>query len=242
MRYGLITDIHSNLPAFEAVLECINKEGVDGFICAGDIVGYGPYPNECIELLQKLKGLSVVVGNHDWAALGLEDIATFNPVAQEAILWTKEKLTKENQEYLRSLPYSLTKDNWTLVHGTLRDPLDEYMIDSEIFSQHLLRQTTPFCFHGHTHIPFYFCATTEGITGGELAPAMELNSGYQYAINLGSVGQPRDSNSQAGYGIFDDEKGLLQFRRVNYDVKKVQQEMAAQRLPEYLIKRLEFGI
>jgi len=242
MRYGLISDIHSNLPALQAVLECINKEGIDEFICAGDIVGYGPNPNECIKLLQSLKRVYAVVGNHDWAVLGLENIATFNPVAQEAILWTKGELTGESQEYLRSLPYSLVKDSWTLVHGTLRNPLEEYMVDSEIFKQHLLRQATPFCFLGHTHIPFYFCTSGEEITGGELEPEMQLNPGYQYAINLGSVGQPRDGNPQAGYGIFDEERNILQFRRVSYDIKKVQREMEIKKLPEYLIRRLEYGI
>lgn len=237
-----MADIHSNLVALQEVIDCINKEEVDGFLCAGDIVGYGPNPNECIEVMQSLKGLSVVVGNHDWAALGLEDISIFNPVAQEAILWTGKQLTKANQEYLRNLPYSLTKDNFTLVHGTLCDPLEEYMFDSEIFKAHLLRQTTPFCFHGHTHIPFYFCATQEQITGGALEVGeLNLNPAFRYAINLGSVGQPRDGTPEACYAIFDDEKNKLEFRRTGYNIKKVQEEMRAKNLPEYLIERLAFG-
>lgn len=238
----MISDIHSNLVALREVLDCLNKERVDGFLCAGDIVGYGPNPNKCIEVMQNLKGLSLVVGNHDWAVLGQEDLSIFNPVAQEAILWTREQLTRSNQEYLRKFPYSLAKDNFTLVHGTLCDPLEEYMIDSEIFKRHLLRQTTPFCFHGHTHIPFYFCAGGEEITGGKLTPELELNPNYRYAINLGSVGQPRDGNPEACYGIYDDEKNLVEFRRVGYNIKEVQEEMRAKNLPEYLIERLEFGI
>ncbi len=124
MKYGILSDIHSNLEALYVVLDYLNEQSVERYICCGDIVGYGPGPNECVEIVRKLENLLIVVGNHDWASLGLEDINTFRESARDAIKWTMEQLTDENKEYLKELPYREEGENFIVVHGSPRDPLD----------------------------------------------------------------------------------------------------------------------
>ncbi|MFH1784342.1 MAG: metallophosphoesterase [bacterium] len=248
MRYALISDIHSNLPALEAVLGHLEFQRIDAYICCGDIVGYGPWPNECVnimkELAQKTK-LFMVVGNHDWAAVELEDISKFNEDARQAIIWTRGQLSPENKQYLKELPYILQEPAFTVVHGSPYDPLDEYVLDEKVFKRSLEYLKTELCFIGHTHKPFSFFAGAEmGIGGEALADEVMilLDDMARHMVNIGSVGQPRDSDARACFGIFDDQEKNIIIKRIEYDILKTQEKMKEYGLPVFLVERLNKGI
>ncbi len=248
MRYALISDIHSNLVALDEVKSYLNDEKVDAYICCGDIVGYGPWPNECVEIikdLQKNSLIFVVVGNHDWAALELEDLMKFNEDAREAIIWTKTELSEENKKYIKELPYLLDDEKFTVVHGSPRDPLDEYILGAAVFRHNLTYFKSNLCFVGHTHVPFYFYSDGAVRLGekqivGEVKILLE--PAVRYMINIGSVGQPRDMDPRACLGIFDDEKKEVIIKRIRYDIKKTQEQMRKYNLPSFLIERLQWGM
>ncbi|MDD5756680.1 MAG: metallophosphoesterase family protein, partial [bacterium] len=162
MKIGLIADIHSNLPALTEVLADLAAEQVEAYLVLGDLVGYGPYPNECIEVLQKLPNAVIIVGNHDWAAIELEDISLFNAEARQAILWTRSVLNPGVKEYLGSLEYIISKDRYMLVHGSPRDPLDEYLVNVDIFEKNIPALKADICFIGHSHLPLYFSKQKDG--------------------------------------------------------------------------------
>jgi predicted phosphodiesterase len=270
MRYGLISDIHSNLVSLNMVLDYLKGEKVDAYVCCGDIVGYGPWPNECIQVVRELACNSsmVIVGNHDWAVLELEDMERFNEHAREAIIWTKGQLTKQNQEYLKELPYELDAKTFSIVHGSPRDPLDEYVLGVEIFQHNLCYFKNNIYFIGHTHIPacFYYPVgngpeQAEPVSGAVARGTdnqtdkifskidrmagdfvITLDKSQKYMINIGSVGQPRDHDPRACCGIFDEEAGEVKIKRLSYDIKAVQDQMKACNLPPFLIERLETGV
>jgi putative phosphoesterase len=227
MKVCVLSDIHSNLDAFQAVLKDMPK--VDSIICAGDFVGYGAEPNEVVELALS-KDIRAVLGNHDYGAIA-RDKSGFNPIAAQALLWTSEKLNKDNARYLRGLPEQL---NMTLggkrvfvVHGSPRDPLFEYVFP-DVSSQELFQLTKDVAADvvilGHTHAPM-----TRMIQG-------------KLVVNPGSVGQPRDRNPQASYAILDirEEVEVTQ-RRVEYDIEKTADKIKSAGLPSELATRLFFG-
>jgi diadenosine tetraphosphatase ApaH/serine/threonine PP2A family protein phosphatase len=243
MRYRIISDIHGNLEALEAVL-------ADGpsdlpIWCLGDIVGYGPNPNECIDLLRDL-GVDCIVGNHDWAVMNKVDVQDFNPDAQLAVLWTQEQLRPENMAYLEDLPLSLVKEQVTLVHGSPREPIWEYILYPPIARLNFAYFTTPYCFVGHTHVPALFrfqvhegqrvCEAEEPAGNGP----QPLGEG-RLIVNPGSVGQPRDGDSRASYVLLDVDELTLEYRRVTYDIAKVQRKMEKMNLPQRNILRLSYG-
>lgn len=220
MLYGIIADIHGNLEAFRTVLA--ELRGVDRMICAGDIVGYGPEPNECLDLILS-GGVSTVAGNHDKAAVGEMDISGFNPAARLAIEWTAEQLTESHKDHLRQLPLTLEFPDFQLVHGSLVDPLEEYLMDDRGALPTFQLMKKPLLFVGHTHQP------------------LRLSSGDKEIINPGSVGQPRDGDPRASYGIYDDEKKEFILHRTEYNIAQVQEKMRLADLPQLLIDRLSYG-
>jgi len=243
MRYAIFADIHSNLEALETVLKYYEKEKVDKYFCCGDIVGYGPNPNECIEKI-RLLGSIVIAGNHDLATVGLKDISWFNEYAQAAILWTKEKLTPENAEYLKSLPQTYQDENLTLVHGTPRNPIDEYLVNLRQARENIKFFSTEVCFIGHTHTPFFYQMNAQGeeLYGNFLQKnPVILAPRTKTIINLGSVGQPRDGDPRAACAIYDAEKREIYLTRFEYNISDVQQKMLEANLPSYLIHRLSYG-
>ncbi len=248
MRYALISDIHSNLTALKVVIDSLKDDEIDAYICCGDIVGYGPWPNECVQVirnLQETSSLFVVVGNHDWAALELEDITKFNEDAREAVIWTKSQLSEENKEYIKELPYLVKEDKFTIVHGSPRDPLDEYVLGVSIFKSNLKYFENNLCFIGHTHVPLYFFSGGEvDVGGGPIVDdvTITLDDSMRYMVNIGSVGQPRDNDPRACFGIFDDEKKEVMIKRLPYNIKKVQDKMKEYNLPVFLIERLQMGV
>lgn len=242
MRYLIISDIHANLPALEAVLSHAQDQGYDAVLCLGDVVGYGPYPNECTEWVRE-NAQVCLAGNHDWAVIGKMDVEDFNPTAAQATLWTRRELKPENRAYLEERPSVIVEEGYTLTHGSLRDPVWEYITDIWIAQQSFELLTTPLLFHGHTHIPVVF-REREGGLPEILLPRGEgtfVLDGSRFLINPGSVGQPRDGDPRASYLIYDDAKLAWEYFRVDYPIPQTQEAIRQAGLPESLAQRLSFG-
>jgi diadenosine tetraphosphatase ApaH/serine/threonine PP2A family protein phosphatase len=245
MRYLVISDIHANLTAFEAVLEDAGTLGKDyDFVwCLGDVVGYGPDPNECVDLLRSLPHLCLA-GNHDWATLGRLDVRTFNADARKAVTWTRETMTEDNLAYLEALPTTFVLGDFTLAHGSPREPVWEYILDPLIASLNFPHYETPYCLVGHTHTPVIFELLNEKGECQPIAPSYNQQikfDGRRRIINPGSVGQPRDSDPRAAYAILDAERLVWEYRRIPYDIGAVQKRMRKIDMPERLVTRLEHG-
>jgi len=241
MRVLVISDIHANLTAFQRVLESAADEW-DKIWCLGDIVGYGPDPNECIETLRQYDHLSLS-GNHDWAVMDRLDIKTFNREARAAIRWTQEAISESNLSFLRSLPAHTVEGPFTLAHASPRQPLWEYILDTATAGANLKKFETTYCLVGHSHVPMIFKEV--GNSRAEwYAPSygqpFELNQS-RLIINPGSVGQPRDYDPRSAYGLLDLEAMTWEHRRVEYEFEDTQARMAEAGLPDRLISRLGFG-
>ena len=242
MRILVISDIHANLTAFETVLR--HAEGQWDFVwCLGDLVGYGPDPNECVELLNTMPHICLA-GNHDWAALERIDIRTFNQDARRAAEWTRDALTPENMAYLESLPVTFVIGNYTLVHASPREPVMEYILEPLVAALNFPHIETPYCFVGHTHQPVIYEQVEP--SGGTRAREPHYGepfalNGQRQIINPGSIGQPRDHNPDSAYGLLDTETGIFEHRRVPYDIRDVQRRIRAAGLPERNASRLEGG-
>ncbi|MEA2082225.1 MAG: metallophosphoesterase family protein [Elusimicrobiota bacterium] len=242
MKIGIFSDIHANLPALEAVLGFL-KDSVEKYVCCGDIVGYGPYPNECVKIISSLENVICVAGNHDWAVLGLEDLTKFNDEARDAIKWTKNQLTAEASSFLMGLDYKLAGPGFIAVHGSLIDPLDQYIKTAEDYLPSMRKQDRSILFVGHSHQPLYFRGTGGNVDFGAFIPLkpVEISPNSKYLINVGSVGQPRDGNPRACCVIYDDEKGEAVLHRIEYDVSSVQKAILDAGLPAALAERLGKG-
>ena len=239
MKALIMSDIHSNLEAFQAILADCGD--FDQIWCLGDTVGYGPNPVECIDLLQAHSHLCVL-GNHDQAAVDLSHTQWFNPHAAAAARWTASQLSPDQVQFLESLPETLEESLFTLVHGSLRGPIWEYLVSAETATAtfHLLR--TRFCLVGHSHLPFickYEDAGPNFVTFPEGEP-VELGE-ERWIINPGGVGQPRDGDPRTSYAIYDSDQGTIERRRVTYDIASIQRKMLLVGLPQPLIDRLSFG-
>lgn len=243
MKIALISDIHANIEALEAVLADIKKKKVDEILCLGDIVGYGANPNECIELVKKSCSLTLL-GNHDAAAVGMLSTQHFNIHAKIAIEWTTENLIGPFRDYLKSLPLKQNKFSHTLVHATPYEPNMWYYITSlEEAAFNFQFFDTDFCFVGHTHIPIIIVLEQEKevyVHQGETLDWGGL-ANVRFLINVGSVGQPRDRNPMSCYGIIDADSKEFTYQRVRYDVQRAQAKMRKIKMPEFLISRLEEG-
>jgi predicted phosphodiesterase len=244
MLYGVFSDVHSNFQAFEKVLELFKKNNVKNFICCGDIVGYGPQPAECLSALMALENLSIVLGNHDAVVCGKMDIKWFNSVAIKAIKIVNEELSGAMLGVLASTPDFVENKEFTLVHGSPKKHLTEYLINEEQFIVNLEFWKTPVCFNGHSHLPAYFKYLEGGILKDSLAQGQKIimDKTARYMFNPGSVGQPRDGNPMASCGIYDSENKSFQILRVDYDREKTQKLMKDKNMPQPLIDRLRFGL
>jgi predicted phosphodiesterase len=228
MRILVISDIHANLTAFDAVLEDAKGEW-DYVWCLGDVVGYGPDPNECVERLRELPHLCLA-GNHDWAALGRLDIRTFNPHARIAVEWTMAALKPENRAYLEDLPVTLVLGDYTLVHASPREPIWEYILEPLVAALNFPHFDTPYCFVGHTHQPVIYELVGDDGDNRAREPLYHQPitlEGKKQIINPGSVGQPRDQNPDAAYGLLNLDTNVFEHRRVPYDIPPVQARMQA---------------
>jgi diadenosine tetraphosphatase ApaH/serine/threonine PP2A family protein phosphatase len=210
----------------------------------GDLVGYGPNPNECVALLREQQHISLA-GNHDWAVLHKLETAEFNLEARYAINWTSRTLTPQSVAYLDALPALTERAPFTLAHGSPRSPIWEYITDLETALANFNHFTTPYCLVGHTHVPLLVWLDEANEQVGGYVPAhgerIPLES-QRLILNPGSVGQPRDGDPRAAYALLDTEQMLWEYRRVPYDVSDVQRQMHALSMPDKLVQRLAYGV
>ncbi len=239
MRYLVLSDVHANLAALEAVLA--DAGAVDGIWCLGDLVGYGPDPNECVERLRPLVEMCVA-GNHDWACIGKLDISDFNADAQRACCWTQRALSPASCAYLEMLPQILIQGDYTLAHGSPRYPIWEYLFHSLDARENLAYFQTPYCFVGHTHMPLMFRLDDDTVETIVPTPDGEYSiSAGRWIINPGAVGQPRDGDERASYLVLDTAELTVTFHRVAYSIEETQQRMTEAGLPPRLVARLSYG-
>jgi diadenosine tetraphosphatase ApaH/serine/threonine PP2A family protein phosphatase len=241
MRVAVISDIHANLHALEAVLAEIDAERPDAVWCLGDLVGYGPKPNECCALVRERADVCLV-GNHDLVALGRIDIADFNPEAAAAATWSRGALDEPSREFLDSLAPSADLEHAQLFHASARDAVWEYVLTDEVALATLLATSAEVVLVGHSHVALALALAAERVEGG-LAPAgteVEL-TGARRLLNPGSVGQPRDGDARAAWLLLDLEARFASFRRVAYPIERTQRELRAAGLPEALAARLAVG-
>jgi len=239
--HAIFSDVHGNLQAYEAFLEAGKKEGVDKYFCVGDIVGYGANPHECIEITRQLK-CPVVCGNHDQAAAGTFGTDYFNEDAKKAVIWTKGALGDIDKDYLKSLKLMYQDDECTLVHGGLDHPEDfGYIRDAAEAAGSIDLQKTLLCFVGHSHRAAIFYKDAEGCVQFAEEPKVRLTPGRRYLVNVGSIGQPRDGDWRSSYCVYDTEDNILRIERIDYDVKKAQDEILKAGLPSSLAVRLAEG-
>ncbi|UCB42205.1 MAG: metallophosphoesterase family protein [Dehalococcoidales bacterium] len=244
MRYAIIADIHSNLAALTTVLDDIeHRGGADEIWCLGDVVGYGPDPRECLAIIRKTTNICVA-GNHDWAAIGKISISDFNPDAAAANQWTAQRLSDEDIEYISNLPLISESGDFTLTHGSPREPIREYLLSSGAALQNLAYFETRFCLVGHSHQPVVFtCDENEDCSARYLLPDSPVTTKEsRLIINPGSVGQPRDGNPDAAYAIYDSQQQLVSLYRTPYDIRSTQEKMQAYDLPVRLSARLSYGV
>ncbi len=238
----IVADIHSNLEAFQAVVaDAEENGGFDEIWCLGDTVGYGPDPARCIELLRSYP-LSCVAGNHDWAAVSKISTIDFNPVAAAACQWTSSQLSAEQADFLRYLPDVVLNCEFTLVHGSLREPMWEYLIHPEAAMATFQLLKTRFCVLGHSHIPFICREQGDQCVFVPFPEGEPLPLGEErLIINPGGVGQPRDGDPRPSYVLYDSVRGTIERSRVTYDIRATQEKMSLAGLPPPLIARLDYG-
>ncbi|MDR7419234.1 MAG: metallophosphoesterase family protein [Armatimonadota bacterium] len=242
MRIGVVSDVHANLEALDAVLAHLQDQSPDLIVCLGDFVGYGPNPNECVERLRPLLR-AAVLGNHDEAALGGRPIDDFNLYAQAAIVWTQRVLAGATRDYLAALPVREEVEGLVLVHGSPRKPVEEYVLDTRTARASLVDQTFRLAVVGHTHQPVIFEESNRRVSAKGFLPEVPvtLNPAKRYIINVGSVGQPRDGDPRAAYGVIDLNDRTATLHRVSYAIEETQRKMEAAELPVPLIERLALG-
>jgi predicted phosphodiesterase len=242
----LVADVHSNLAALEAVVQDAGE--VDAWWCMGDVVGYGPDPNECVELMAGL-GALIVAGNHDAGSIGTMSLSRFNMDARVAAEWTARTLSESSTRFLQALPETRYQEDTgcLLVHGSPSDPMWEYVTTVPQAEENFEAFTADVCFLGHSHVPVVFATPAPGSTEGvsQTTPAdgetIELSGGRRYLANVGSVGQPRDGDPRASYVMFEPGALLITYYRVEYEVARTRRRMEQIGLPSFLSSRLALG-
>ena len=242
MQIALISDIHSNQVALEAILDTLPPH--DQLWCLGDTIGYGPRPNECLTHMRDL-GTYVLTGNHDLASLGEVSLEDFNSLARQANLWNNRQLQPDLRAYLRERPAKEVTDlDVTLAHASPRDPIWEYILDLDTAQANLRHFETRICLVGHTHVPMIFAQHADGRVDFAHATAGQvvyLRPDSRYIFNPGSIGQPRDGDPRAAYAIWDTEADTIRFDRVPYNIAATQRQMQLAGLPPLLAERLTYG-
>jgi predicted phosphodiesterase len=259
MKYAVISDIHGNLEALNAVIDRAEAEGVDRYVCVGDIVGYNANPAECLEIVQSLDLAAIVRGNHDEYAGNDDNLGAFNANAANALMWTRQQLTTEQKKWLKQLELVevTDKDGITVVHATLDSPISwGYIYDKYHATDNISYQSTQFCFCGHSHVPVLFrqgfsmethnvCIEEikdwERCAENETSRSIIADFGCKYLVNVGSIGQPRNGDSRASFVIYDAGMRILKRVCVEYDIAAAQEKIRRAGLPEKLALRLERG-
>lgn len=241
MKVAVISDIHSNLEALEAVLRDIAKQGVDEIVCLGDVVGYGADPGPCVDRIRALR-CPVLLGNHDEGAGSPASLEGYSALALAGIAYSRTHLTREQKRWLASRPRTLKSRGTHFVHSSLHEPREWHYVTDELAAEfNFLVQKLPVCFHGHTHVPCIWERETDGLRLETCPRQRRLRAESRYLINCGSVGQPRDRNPRASYALWSPVEQQVVFRRVPYDIDTAQAKIRAAGLPEQLARRLEQG-
>jgi diadenosine tetraphosphatase ApaH/serine/threonine PP2A family protein phosphatase len=241
MRAAVVSDIHSNLHALEAVLAAIEAEAPDELWCLGDLVGYGPRPNECCAAVAERADVCLA-GNHDLVVLGTLDIADFAGEAAAAAQWTRSVLDEEARAFLAPLEPEARRHDVALYHGSGRDPVWEYVLSDDAAWWTFQAAPEPLVLVGHSHVPLMISFDGDSLAGGLADDGAEIDLSQQrWLLNPGSVGQPRQGDPRAAYVLLDLDAQRATFRRVEYDVGRTQSEMREAGLPEMLAARLELG-
>ncbi len=239
MRYGILSDIHGNYDALDAVLVGLEQEGVDEYICLGDIVGYGPEPIACLHRIRKVAEY-IVAGNHDLAVAEKLSVEGFNVLAREATLWTRNELSDEDIAYLANLPLVHYLDGLDIVHSTLCSPeLFDYVQTTYDASLSMSCMRSAVCFIGHSHVPISF--VQDDVISYKLEPEIHVGDNTRAIVNVGSVGQPRDRDPRACCAIYDTETHNMQLRRYRYNIELVVGKVQSAGLPIELGARLRIG-
>ena len=241
MRYGIFSDVHSNMEAIEAVIGAYKNESIDLYICVGDVVGYAANPNECVDAVRNLCAASVA-GNHDLACVDLFPHSYFNSNAIEAVIWTKRVMNNNTNTYLRSLKLIYQNRDLTLAHGTLNGPEKfDYMADIDAASESFPLLETKVCFVGHTHQPGIFVKDASGRIRYARDKKILLNDNSSYIVDVGSVGQPRDGDPKAAYCVYDTVSKVIEIKRQSYDADSTRKKIIEVGLPRFLGDRLLTG-
>lgn len=241
MRYGIFSDIHSNLQAFSSVIEACKKESIDQYLCIGDVVGYAVNPAECIDLVKNIAKVSVA-GNHDWGTVNLFSIDYFNPAAAKAIFWTRHNLDENARFFLGSLKTVYKNEDLTLVHGSLNNPeVFNYMLDTDTAVESFKLMENNICFVGHTHVAGLFIQDKNFKVSYSNEDNINIIPQDKYIVNVGSVGQPRDNNPKASYCIYDTDKKEIRIKRIDYDIETARKKILDAGLPNFLGDRLLLG-
>jgi len=239
MRTAIFGDIHANLEALDAVMSDSVTQDVNNYVCLGDIVGYNADPVECLKRIRDM-ACPTVKGNHDLDASEDHSLENMNPVAAEALNWTREQLDDDQRMWLKKLRMVRQVSDFTIVHSTLDQPIHwNYVTNRFDAMSNFSYQFTQLCFHGHTHVPRVYVRSDK--VREVPAESVEIEPNAKYFINVGSVGQPRDGDPRASYAIYDHETKLVLFRRIEYDIATTQRKIIEAGLPEMLAERLEEG-
>ena len=239
MRFAIISDVHANLEALDAVLADAHDNKCTHFVCLGDVVGYNANPHQCVDRIRELD-CPIVKGNHDEQASLVESSRDFNEMAEAAIQWTRDHLTAEDIEWLRDLKLQRQVRDFTIVHATLDTPEQwGYVFNNLDAAASFTYQHTTVCFFGHTHVPMAFIRD-EGVQRQQI-DKLRIEPGKKYFINVGSVGQPRDGDWHAAYCIYHVESNLVEQRRLKYDLATAQKKIIDAGLPPMLAERLAIG-
>ncbi len=240
MRVAVISDVHANRHALDAVLAAVDAADVEAVWCLGDTVGYGPQPNECCDLVRERAALCLV-GNHDLVALGELTVSDFNDEAAAAALWTNERLTSSSESFLRSLKPQATVDGAELFHASARDPVWEYVLTEEAARATFELTSAPVVLVGHSHVALALAREGDDVTGGIAPGGAEIRLEGRRLLNPGSVGQPRDGDPRAAWLLLDLDRRFAAFHRVEYPIQETQAEMREAGLPPALAARLAHG-
>ena len=241
MRYGLISDIHGNLEALEAVLKELDKLAVDEILCLGDIIGYGPDPEQCVQRVREHAKI-ILAGNHDFAPIGMVDTTYFNPYAKKAVTWTGEHINQSVRQFLKERPLKADVDDFTIVHATPADPNAwDYILSVDDAIANFPHFQTQVCFIGHSHVPIIIHQEKANRARVQRETKLTLEEGHRYIINIGSVGQPRDFDPRAAFAVFDTEKRTYELHRAPYPVGITQRKILERGLPPFLAERLALG-
>jgi predicted phosphodiesterase len=240
MRVAIISDVHANARALDAVLEEIDAERVDAMWCLGDTVGYGPRPNECCDAV-KARADYCLVGNHDLVVLGRLSVSDFNDEAAAAATWTADVLTPESRTFLEGLEPSGEVGGVDLYHASARDPVWEYVLTEEAASATLELSPAPLVLVGHSHVALALAQNGDGVAGGMAPAGSRVELAGRWLLNPGSVGQPRDGDPRAAWLLLDLDEMFAEFRRVPYSIEQTQTEMRERGLPGALAARLARG-